>query len=72
MPPVTHAARPAGRGLWLAHAIAVALGLGLGFDFGRQISGSLLGVVLAINGAVFCSMVVDQAVERWLRWHRGR
>ena len=45
-------------------AIAIAVGLKYGFDFGNQISGPLMGVVGAINGAVFCALMLDFVTER--------
>ena len=45
-------------------AVAVALGLKYGFDFGNQISGPLIGVVGALNGAVFCALISDFLAER--------
>jgi hypothetical protein len=44
--------------------VAVAVGLKYGFDFGNQISGPLMGVVGAINGAVFCALILDYLIER--------
>lgn len=43
--------------------VAVVVGLKYGYDFGKQISGTLLGVVLAINGAVFCAIVVGMVAD---------
>ena len=47
-----------------AYMVAVAVGLKFGYDFGAQISGKLLGIVLALNGAVFCSFVVSMVIDR--------
>ncbi|MCE2947388.1 MAG: hypothetical protein ACK515_19385 [bacterium] len=44
--------------------VAIAVGLKYGFDFGNQISGPLMGVVGAINGAVFCALILDYLIER--------
>lgn len=54
---------------WLARAVTAAaglLGMYLGFDFGQQISGTLIGVVLAVNGALFGSILASAAAERLL------
>jgi len=48
----------------IAYALAIGAGLKYGYDFGVQISGTILGVVLAINSAVFCSIVVGMFVEQ--------
>lgn len=45
-------------------AVAVAVGLKYGFDFGNQISGPLMGVVGALNAAVFCALISDYVAER--------
>jgi hypothetical protein len=37
-----------------------------GFEFGQQISGTLIGVVLAVNGALFGSILAGATVERLL------
>lgn len=42
-----------------AHAAAITAGLKFGFDFGRQVSGTLLGALMAVNAAVFCSIGVS-------------
>jgi hypothetical protein len=44
----------------------------LGYDFGLQISGKLLGVALALNAALFCSMVVDVLADRIVRGRSSR
>jgi hypothetical protein len=51
----------------LAYVAAISAGLKYGYDFGAQISGRLLGVVLAINGAVFCSLIVGMVTDRFAR-----
>lgn len=54
-----------------AATLAAALvGLWFGFDFGQRIGGTVIGVVLAANGALFCSILVAAAVERLLRQRR--
>ncbi|KNZ32845.1 MAG: hypothetical protein AD742_09015 [Methylibium sp. NZG] len=47
-----------------AYGAAIVAGLKYGYDFGKQISGPILGVVLAVNGALFCSIVVGMLVDR--------
>ena len=48
-----------------AAALAAALiGMWFGFDFGQRIGGTVVGVVLAANGALFCSILVAAVVER--------
>jgi hypothetical protein len=57
----------------LAYGLAVVLGAIYGYDFGSRIGGMFIGVILALNGAVFCSIVAGAAAERlsrwWLAWH---
>lgn len=53
--------------LALVYVLAAAVGLVSGYDFGSRIGGIFVGVVLALNGAVFCSIVVGAVAERWLQ-----
>ena len=48
----------------LVYVLAAVLGVLYGYDFGRVIGGPLVGVVLALNGAVFCSIVAGALAER--------
>ncbi len=48
----------------LAYLAASAAGLKYGYDFGAQISGKLLGVELAINSAIFGSILVAMLADR--------
>lgn len=52
---------------WLATLAAGVVGLLYGYAFGVRLSGTLLGVVLAVNGALLCSMVADALLERVAR-----
>ena len=64
------AATPRGLGHRLfqaAHVAAIGLGLYQGYEFGMRISGMPLGVLLAVNCALLCSItvgVVADAVRR--------
>lgn len=58
---------PARRWVFAGQVLAAVVGGALGYDFGLQISGQLLGVALALNAAVFCSMVVDVLADRIVR-----
>lgn len=49
--------------LWGAQAVAVVLGLRYGYAFGQEISGPVLGVVLAVNTAIFGAMGVTALVD---------
>lgn len=51
----------------IAQVAAVGTGLAAGYAFGVRISGELLGVLLAANAAVFCSMMVDTLADLALR-----
>ena len=54
-------------------AVAVMVGLKYGFDFGNQIIGPLMGVVGALNGALFCALISDFIADRFLpSGERGR
>jgi hypothetical protein len=65
-------ASPLQRGLlWLVYALAAVAGALACYDFGRVIGGPVVGVVLALNGAVFCSIVAGAAVEKLCRWGPG-
>jgi hypothetical protein len=50
--------------VWTATVIAGLVGLFCGFDFGNRLAGMWLGAVLALNGALFCSIVVAAAAEK--------
>jgi hypothetical protein len=49
--------------IWVAQAVAVLLGLGYGYAFGAQVSGPVLGVVVAINAAVFGALCITAVVD---------
>jgi hypothetical protein len=56
---------------WLVAAVsllAALAGVVYSYDFGAQIGGPLVGVVLALNGALFCSILAGALVERLARW----
>jgi hypothetical protein len=55
----------------VSQVVAVVVGLKYGYDFGRQISGTLLGIVLAINGAVFCAITVGMIADRAFGQRQG-
>ena len=75
--PLLHLARHASRrvrtagplqwAVWAATLAAGVVGLLYGYAFGVRLSGTLLGVVLALNGAALCSMVADALLERVAR-----
>ena len=54
--------------LWLVHLVAAAAGMYYSYGFGSTISGPVFGVVLALNGAVFCSIVVGALIDQLGRW----
>ena len=49
---------------WLVVALAGVVGLWFGYDFGRQVSGMGLGLLMAANGAVFASLLASAVVDR--------
>ena len=52
---------------WVATLAAGVVGLLYGYAFGVRLSGTLLGVVLAVNGAALCTLVADALLERVAR-----
>lgn len=62
-------------GRWIVlgtYVVAALVGSWFGFDFGHTLSGPGLGVVLAALGALLCSIVLGDAVERLLGRLPGR
>lgn len=56
---------------WLlrwVYGLAAVLGMVYSYDFGKVIGGPLVGVVLALNGAVFCSIVAGALAEKLCQW----
>jgi len=56
---------------WLIVALAGVAGLWFGYDFGRQVSGMGLGLLMAANGAVFASLLASAVVDRLFRPTKG-
>ena len=54
--------------LRLVYALAAVLGMVYSYDFGRIIGGPFVGVLLALNGAVFCSIVAGALAEKLCQW----
>jgi hypothetical protein len=52
----------------LAYGLAALVGMVYGYDFGKVIGGPFVGVVLALNSAVFCSIVIGALAEKLCRW----
>jgi drug/metabolite transporter (DMT)-like permease len=52
---------------WLVVALAGVAGLWFGYDFGRQVSGMGLGLLMAANGGVFASLLASAVVDRVFR-----
>lgn len=68
-PPEPAPATPAQRWLVrLAYGLAAMLGMLASYDFGQVIGGPWVGVVLALNGAIFCSIVAGALAERLCEW----
>jgi hypothetical protein len=53
--------------LWAVYGITSMIGAAYGFLFGERVGGVLLGVVLAINCAAFCAVMLSGIVERLSR-----
>ena len=56
--------RPYRRLIQFIYLVAIVIGLKYGYDFGNRISGMILGVVVALNAAVFCVIIISVVVER--------
>jgi hypothetical protein len=54
--------------LRLVYLLAAVAGMVYSYDFGKVIGGPIVGVVLALNGAVFCSIVAGALAEKLCRW----
>lgn len=51
---------------WSLYVLAALVGLKYGYDFGLSVSGGslLIGVIGAINGAVFSTIIMDAVAVR--------
>jgi len=56
---------------WIAAAISGLVGMYYGFEFGSRLNGLWFGVLLAVNGALFCSILVAAAVEKLIGGRLG-
>ncbi len=52
----------------LVYTLAAVAGMVYSYDFGKVIGGPLVGVVLAFNGAIFCSIVAGALAEKLCQW----
>lgn len=57
-------ARKTSRVLQVAYVVAGLIGLKFGFDAGNQISGVVLGVVMAVNTALIAVIFVGTIADR--------
>jgi hypothetical protein len=55
----------------LASLLAAAAGAIYSYEFGALIGGPLVGVVLALNGAVFGSVLAGALAEKLFSWAAG-
>jgi hypothetical protein len=51
---------------WALQLLAGVAGLKFGFDFGYRVDGPWLGVLMALNSALFCSIMAGAVVGRLL------
>ena len=51
---------------WALQLLAGAAGLKFGFDFGYQLDGAGIGILMALNSAVFCSIMAGAVAARLL------
>jgi hypothetical protein len=49
---------------WAAGALAALVGLKYGFEFGEQVAGFWLGLLMGLNGSVFCGLMASATVNR--------
>jgi hypothetical protein len=52
----------------LVYGLAAVLGMLSSYDFGQTIGGPWVGVMLALNGAIFCSIVAGALAEKLCQW----
>jgi hypothetical protein len=58
------------KGRWWLYALSLLAGLAaapFGYDVGQRIAGSLIGWVMALNSAVFCTLVAGAVLDRAAR-----
>lgn len=55
----------------LVYLAGAVLGALYGYGFGVQIGGMLMGVVTALTGIVFCTILISGAIDRLLGWLRA-
>lgn len=65
------AARPKRWTQWGVYLLATALGLHYGYDIGSRVSGVAMGVVMALNTAVFASIMAGAVSDRLWQWWAG-
>jgi len=53
---------------WGVYLLATALGLYYGYDIGSRVSGMAMGVVMALNTAVFASIMAGAVSDRLWQW----
>lgn len=64
-PPARTRARPLWA--WIAYVAVSVPGLIYGYEFGARLGGMLLGLVVAVNGALFCSIMASAVIEPLMR-----
>jgi hypothetical protein len=57
---------------WALQLLAGVAGLKFGFDFGYRVDGPWLGVVMALNSALFASIMAGAVVGRLLPSRKTR
>ena len=55
---------------WTVQGVSALLGAVWGWGFGMEVGGVLMGLVAALNTAVFCALLLGAAVQ-WLLKPRG-
>lgn len=58
---------------WWLYALSLAAGLAaapFGYDIGQRIAGPLLGWVMGLNSALFCTLIAGALLDRLTRVRR--
>lgn len=58
--------------VWAVGSLAALGGVKYGFEFGEQVAGFWLGLLMGLNGGVFCGLMASAAVHRLMHWRTRR
>jgi hypothetical protein len=57
---------------WAAGALAALVGLKYGYEFGEQVAGFWLGLLMGLNGGAFCGLMASATVNRLVHRRASR